>query len=74
MWKARAYEVDLVKKHLSYAQRHEDWLRCDRNYAAGHFMATLRRPKLNLVIRGLARFTVAKNASRARGQIIVSSP
>jgi hypothetical protein len=65
--KARADEVDLAKQHLSYAQRHEDWLRCDRNYATGHFMATRRRQQLNLVIRCPARFTVATPMLQGQG-------
>jgi hypothetical protein len=63
--KARAYEVDLARKHLSYAQRHEDLLLCDRHYATGQ--ATLRRQKLNLVIRCPARFTVAKPMLQGQG-------
>ena len=72
--KARAYEVDLAKQHLSYAQRPEDWLRCDHKSATGYFMATLWRQQLNLVIRGPARFTVAKPMRQGPGQMIVLLP
>ena len=65
--KAKAYEVDLAIKHLSYAQQCEDWLRCDRNYATGHFMATLIRQPLNLVIRCPARLAVAKQMLKGQG-------
>ena len=65
--KAKAYEVDLAIKHLSYAQQCEDLLLCDRNYATGHFMATLIRQQLNFVIRCPARFAVAKPMLKGQG-------
>lgn len=65
--KARAYEVDLAIKHLSYAQPCEDLWLCDRNYATAHFMATLIGQQLNFVIRCPARFAVAKQMLTGQG-------
>ena len=64
---ARAYEVDLAKKHLEYTKKEEDLLLCDRNYATYDFMTTLIERNLNFVIRCPAKYVIVKEMQRGSG-------
>jgi len=64
---ARAYEVDLAKKHLEYTQKDKDLLLCDRNYATYDFMTTLIERKLNFVIRCSSKYAIVKEMQEGSG-------